>query len=147
MRLVLQRVTRAKVVIAGDVVGEIGAGFAILVGIGKSDTPDIVDRMVDKVARLRVFEDDHGKMNLSAEDVRAEFLVVSQFTLYADTSGGRRPSFINAAPPDLAAPLVDRFADRLRARGFQIATGRFGAFMDVELVNSGPVTIILTSDE
>ncbi len=81
MRLVLQRVTRAKVVIAGDVVGEIGAGFAILVGIGKSDTPDIVDRMVDKVARLRVFEDDHGKMNLSAEDVRAEFLVVSQFTL------------------------------------------------------------------
>jgi D-tyrosyl-tRNA(Tyr) deacylase len=98
------------------------------------------------VVKLRAFEDPEGKTNLSAEDVRAEFLVVSQFTLYADTSRGRRPSFINAAEPAIAEPLVQAFAEQLRQRGFKVASGEFGAFMDVELVNSGPMTIVLTSD-
>ncbi len=146
MRLVLQRVSRAQVEIDGDVVGRIGRGWAILLGIGPNDDESSVDQMVDRVVKLRAFEDASGKMNLSAADVCAEFLVVSQFTLYADLSRGRRPSFIRAAPPEIAEPLVAAFADRLRQRGFGVATGRFGAEMNVEIVNSGPVTIPLTTD-
>ncbi len=147
MRLVLQRVSRARVVVEGAVVGEIGPGWMILVGFGAADDVATVERLADKAAKLRVFEDINGKMNLSAEDVGAEFLVVSQFTLYADTRRGRRPSFVDAAPPDRAEPLVQHFADTLRGRGFRIATGRFGATMDVELTNHGPVTILLSSED
>ena len=115
-------------------------------GIGRSDDNAVVGQMVDRVVKLRAFEDSNGKMNLSAADVQAEFLVISQFTLYADFSHGRRPSFVRAAPPDQAEPLVSLFAEGLRSRGFTVATGRFGAFMSVDLVNSGPVTFALTTD-
>jgi D-tyrosyl-tRNA(Tyr) deacylase len=146
MRLVLQRVSRAKVSVAGETLGEIGPGWAILLGIGKSDDAAAVARMADKVTHLRAFEDEAGKTNLSAHDVAAEILVVSQFTLYADTSKGRRPSFIDAALPEFAEPLVLDLVECLRRQGFAVATGRFGAVMDVELVNSGPMTIILSTD-
>jgi D-tyrosyl-tRNA(Tyr) deacylase len=146
MRLVLQRVSRASVSVSGEELGSIGPGWAILVGIGKSDDSATVSRMVEKVAKLRAFEDRNGKTNLSAEDVGAEFLIVSQFSLYADTSRGRRPSFLDAAEPPVAEPLVREFGDHLRRRGFVVATGQFGAFMAVELVNSGPMTILLASD-
>jgi D-tyrosyl-tRNA(Tyr) deacylase len=146
MRVVMQRVSRAEVRIGGEQVAAIGLGWALLVGIGPQDDETIVAQMAEKVATLRCFEDAAGKMNLAAADVGAEFLVVSQFTLYADTSRGRRPSFTGAAPPDMAAPLVERFAARLRERGFRVATGRFGAEMDVEVVNHGPVTLVLSTD-
>lgn len=146
MRIILQRVSRAQLEVDGRVLGRIGLGWVILVGIGPSDDELAIDQMVDRVVKLRAFEDSNGKMNLSAEDVRAEFLVVAQFTLYADLSRGRRPSFIRAASPPVAEPLVARFADRLRERGFTVATGRFGSVMNVELVNAGPVTIPLTTD-
>jgi D-tyrosyl-tRNA(Tyr) deacylase len=146
MRIVMQRVSRAEVRIGGEQVAAIGLGWALLVGIGPLDDETTVAQMAEKVATLRCFEDAAGKMNLAAADVGAEFLVVSQFTLYADTSRGRRPSFTGAAPPAVAAPLVERFAARLRERGFCVATGRFGAEMDVEVVNHGPVTLMLSTD-
>jgi D-tyrosyl-tRNA(Tyr) deacylase len=146
MRVVMQRVSRAEVRIGGEQVAAIGLGWALLVGIGPQDDETIVAQMAEKVATLRCFEDAAGKMNLAAADVGAEFLVVSQFTLYADTSRGRRPSFTGAAPPEMAAPLVERFAARLRERGFRVATGRFGAEMEVEVVNHGPVTLVLSTD-
>ena len=146
MRLVLQRVSRARVTVSREEVGAIGPGWAILVGVGKSDGLATVSRLVEKVINLRAFDDPQGKTNLSAEDVGAEFLLISQFTLYADTSRGRRPSFLDAAEPTVAEPLVREFADQLGRRGFRVATGQFGAFMAVELVNSGPMTILLTSD-
>ena len=146
MRAVLQRVSRATVRVAGQTIGSIGLGWAILLGIGPDDNSKVADRFVDKIVNLRAFEDAQGKMNLAAADVGAEFLVVSQFTLYGDMIKGRRPSFIGAAPPGEAAALVDCFVERLRSRGFRVATGQFGAMMDVDLVNSGPVTLVLTSD-
>ena len=130
----------------GEVVGSIGLGWAILLGIGPNDTSATAAELADRIATLRVFGDAAGKMNLSAADVGAEMLVVSQFTLYADLSRGRRPSFVGAAPPSLAEPLVNRFAAKLRERGFKTETGQFGAMMDVELVNDGPVTIVLSTD-
>lgn len=146
MRAVLQRVTRARVVVDGQVVGAIGRGWLILLGIGQEDDESAASWLVDKVVHLRAFEDEQGKMNLSALDVGAEFLVVSQFTLYGDLARGRRPSFVSAAPPDRAEPLVQAFVDLLRQRGFTVATGTFGAMMEVELVNSGPVTFLLSTD-
>ena len=146
MRVVCQRVREARVRVDHEVVGAIGRGWVILLGIGPEDTDQTAASLVDKVAGLRVFDDDAGKMNLAAADVAAEMLVVSQFTLYADTSRGRRPSFVGAAPPTQAEALVERFATLLRERGFKTETGRFGAMMDVELVNDGPVTIVLASD-
>jgi D-tyrosyl-tRNA(Tyr) deacylase len=146
MRAVCQRVSRARVLVEGQTVGEIGLGWAILLGIGPADDEAIAAWLVDKIATLRVFDDAAGKMNLSAADVGAEFLLVSQFTLYADLSRGRRPGFTGAAPPALAEPLVARCAELLRARGFRVATGQFGALMEVELTNHGPVTIVLASD-
>lgn len=146
MRVVLQRVSRASVTVDGAVVGAIEKGWLVLAGIGREDDEASVAKMAEKVALLRAFEDEQGKMNLSAAEAGAQFLVVSQFTLYADTSRGRRPSFVAAAPPERAEPLVQYFADRLRERGFTVATGRFGAVMAVELVNDGPVTIVLTND-
>ena len=132
--------------VGGQVVGSIGPGWAILLGVGPNDTEATAAELAEKVATLRVFEDQAGKMNLSAADVGAEMLVVSQFTLYADTSRGRRPSFLGAAPPTVAEPLVERFAALLRRRGFKTEAGRFGAMMDVELVNEGPVTIVVSTD-
>lgn len=132
--------------VEGAEVGSIGTGWAILLGIGPDDTKATADRFVEKVVNLRAFEDAQGKMNLSASEAGAAFLVVSQFTLYGDLVKGRRPSFVGAAPPAEASALVDYFADRLRARGFEVATGQFGAMMEVDLINHGPVTFVLTSD-
>ena len=146
MRAVLQRVSHARVVVDGDTVGEIGPGWAILLGVGPEDDESAAAGLADRIVNLRVFEDEAGKMNLSAVDVNAQFLIVSQFTLYADLSRGRRPSFVRAAPPDRAEPLVQHFTELLRERGFTVATGQFGAMMDVELVNHGPVTIVLSTD-
>jgi D-tyrosyl-tRNA(Tyr) deacylase len=146
MRAVCQRVRWARVVVAGEVVGEIGAGWTVLLGIGVVDDDAAAERLIDRIVKLRAFDDDHGHMQRSSEDVGAEFLVVSQITLHADLSRGRRPSFSHAAPPALARPQVDRFVALLRARGYTVATGRFGAMMDVELCNAGPVTFVLSSD-
>lgn len=142
MRLVIQRVSRATVRVAGETIAKIGKGFLILVGIGRRDSALDLSRIVRKVIELRVFEDDAGKMNLSLQDVGGEVLAVSQFTLYADIRKGRRPSFTAAAPPEEAKPLFDAFVEQLRAAGVTVRTGRFGAKMEVELVNDGPVTII-----
>lgn len=146
MRAVLQRVSRARVLVEGEEVGAIGMGWAILLGVGPRDDEATAAGLIDKIATVRVFEDAQGKMNLSAADIGAEMLVVAQFTLYADHSRGRRPSFVGAAPPSLAEPLVRRFAELLGERGFRVATGRFGAKMDVELTNHGPVTLVLATD-
>jgi len=139
-------VSRAQVSIDSQVVGSIERGWMILLGIGPSDTDAAAAELAEKIATLRVFEDAGGKMNLSAADVGAEMLVVSQFTLYADMTRGRRPSFVGAASPAVAEPLVDRFVALLRERGFKTEAGRFGAMMEVELVNDGPVTIVLSTD-
>jgi D-tyrosyl-tRNA(Tyr) deacylase len=131
------------VTVAGETVGEIGKGWLVLLGVGHGDSSTTAVTLADKAAGLRCFEDADGKTNLSAADVRAAWLVVSQFTLYADTSRGRRPGFTAAAPPDVAEVLVDSFVARLRALGFHVATGRFGAHMQVSLVNDGPFTLVL----
>jgi D-tyrosyl-tRNA(Tyr) deacylase len=146
VRAVCQRVSRARVVVDGAVVGAIGLGWVLLVGVGPADGEREAAWLVDRIAGLRAFEDRAGRMNLAAADVEAQFLVVSQFTLYADLSRGRRPGFSGAAPPSLAELLVERVVALLRGRGFEVATGRFGAAMDVELVNQGPVTIVLSTD-
>lgn len=147
MRALLQRVQQASVSVDGDVIGQIRQGWAILVGVAASDTKGIADKLADRVSNLRCFTDGEGRMNLSAYDVGAEMLVISQFTLYADTARGRRPSFVHSAPPDLANPLVDRFSQRLRDLGFKVETGQFGAHMMVAISNDGPVTIMLDSDD
>ncbi len=143
MRAVLQRVRRGKVSVEGRSVAEIGPGMVILLGIGHADTEETARALAEKAANLRVFEDEQGKMNLSIRDVGGAAIVVSQFTLYADTRRGRRPSFIDAALPDLARPLVDRFAELLAEQGVPAQTGEFGAHMLVEIENDGPVTILL----
>ncbi|QRN83035.1 D-tyrosyl-tRNA(Tyr) deacylase [Chloroflexota bacterium] len=143
MKAVIQRVSEGSVTVDGKVVAEIGQGLVILLGIAPEDTVELAKQMVEKIAHLRIFEDDEEKMNLSALDVNAEAIVVSQFTLYADTSRGRRPSFTGAAKPDLAKPLVESFAHLLTDQGVPTQTGVFGAMMDVALVNDGPVTIVM----
>jgi D-tyrosyl-tRNA(Tyr) deacylase len=143
MRAVIQRVAEGRVTADGRVVAEIGQGLVILLGVAPGDTIATAEQMADKIAHLRIFEDSDEKMNLSALDVGGAAIVVSQFTLYADTSRGRRPSFVGAAKPDLAEPLVDAFADLLAARGVPTQKGVFGAHMDVALVNAGPVTILI----
>ena len=143
MKVVLQRVSSASVTIDGRVVGAIGRGFCLLIGFTHGDTALQVDWMAEKVAGLRLFSDAEGKMNLGLEDVGGAVLVVSQFTLYGDASKGRRPSFIDAARPDLAVPLYERFLSTLRARRLSVAAGEFGANMLVEIHNDGPVTLIL----
>jgi D-tyrosyl-tRNA(Tyr) deacylase len=145
MRVVLQRVSRAEVRVAGRVTGSIGVGFLVLAGFAALDTEETLSWMAEKVISLRLFGDDAGKMNRSLAEVRGGLLVVSQFTLYGDARKGRRPSFIDAAPPDVAIPLYERFVAMLREHGdgVPVATGEFGAMMDVELVNDGPVTLIL----
>ena len=147
MRVVLQRVSRAAVRVNGRVAGSIGVGFVVLAGFAPSDGEDVLGWMADKILGLRVFADAEGKMNLALADVRGAVLVVSQFTLYGDAQKGRRPSFVDAAPPAVAIPLYERFVALLRERGAgsgtKVETGEFGAMMDVELVNDGPVTLIL----
>ena len=143
MRAVVQRVSRASVTVDGEVVGACGRGLLALVGVGHGDTPDTAVRLAGKVARLRIFENDDGRFDRSLLDVAGEALAVSQFTLLADTGKGTRPSFTNAAPPEVAEPLVAVVVDELRSLGVTVATGRFGARMAVELVNDGPVTIVL----
>jgi D-aminoacyl-tRNA deacylase len=143
MRVVLQRVSKASVAIDGQVAGAIGRGFCLLVGFTHGDTPAQVDWMAEKVVGLRLFSDADGKMNLGLEEVGGALLVVSQFTLYGDASKGRRPSFIDAARPELAIPLYERFLAALRSHGVTVAAGEFGADMQVEIHNDGPVTLIL----
>ncbi len=147
MRAVVQRVSRASVTVEGRITGEIGAGLLVLLGVGREDTPAVAASMAEKVANLRIFEDDQGKMNRSLLDVKGAALVVSQFTLYGDARGQRRPSFISAAPPEQAAALYEEFNEALRRLGITVATGVFQAMMSVELVNEGPVTILLDSDK
>jgi D-tyrosyl-tRNA(Tyr) deacylase len=148
MRVVLQRVRRGSVTVDERVTGAVDLGFVALVGVTHNDTRAEAELLARKTANLRVFEDDQGKMNLSALELGAGVLVVSQFTLYADARKGRRPSFINAAPPEIASPLVDYYAERLRAEGIgRVEMGVFGAMMLVEIMNDGPVTIILDSAE
>jgi D-tyrosyl-tRNA(Tyr) deacylase len=147
MRAILQRVTKGRVTIEGRVKGEIGYGLVILLGAGAGDTEAEVESLANKVANLRIFADAEGKFNLSALDARAEMLVVSQFTLYADCRKGRRPSFTEAARPEIASPLCDSFAEKLRALGFKVETGEFQADMLVEIHNDGPVTIWLDTDD
>lgn len=148
MRVVLQRVMKGSVTVEGEITGKIDIGFVALVGVTEGDTEQEATLLANKTANLRVFEDENGKMNRSALDIGAGVLVVSQFTLYADVRKGRRPSFIKAASPDVAAPLVDRYAELLAEAGIQsVAHGVFGANMMVEIHNDGPVTIILDTDE
>jgi len=147
MRAVVQRVSRARVSVEGGVTGEITTGLMILLGVGRDDTSVVAVSMAEKVATLRIFEDDQGKMNRSLLDVGASALVVSQFTLYGDARGQRRPSFIAAAPPEQAKKLYEEFCEALRKLGVTVATGVFQAMMSVELINEGPVTILLDSDK
>ena len=143
MKAVLQRVSRASVTVDGETVGSIGRGFLVLVGFKADDGESQLHWMAEKMVGLRLFPDDEGKMNLDVTQVGGSLLVVSQFTLYADARKGRRPSFVDAAPPELATSLYERFVDELAATGVPVETGSFGALMDVELVNEGPVTVIL----
>lgn len=143
MRALIQRVSSGKVSVGGQTIAQIGQGLVILLGIGHGDGEEQAVYLAEKIANLRIFEDDQGKTNLSVLDIGGEAIVVSQFTLYADTRKGRRPSFINAADPDVAAPLVERFAELLRGQGVPTQTGQFGAHMLVEIDNDGPVTIWL----
>ena len=147
MRAVIQRVTQASVSVSGEVVGQIGRGVVVLVGVTHGDTHEQADWLAEKIASLRIFEDAEGKMNLGLLDVGGAALVVSQFTLYADARKGRRPSFTDAAPSGDAEKLYDYFVDAARKRGLQVATGIFQALMEVELVNSGPVTILLDTSK
>ena len=147
MRAVVQRVSRARVAVNGEVTGEIAAGLMILIGVGRDDTSAVALTMAEKIANLRIFEDDQGKMNRSLLEVNGSALVVSQFTLYGDARGQRRPSFIAAAPPEQAKKLYEEFSEGLRRLGVIVATGVFQAMMSVELVNEGPVTILLDSDK
>ncbi|HEY8435596.1 MAG TPA: D-aminoacyl-tRNA deacylase [Haloplasmataceae bacterium] len=147
MRVVIQRVKEARVIVDGRVAGEIGRGFLILVGVTHEDTTQDVDYLVRKVKNLRIFEDDKGKMNLSILQKGYDILSVSQFTLYANTKEGNRPSFIEAARPEQAKALYDEFNEKLRKEGIRVETGVFGAMMDVSLINEGPVTIYIDSKD
>src|SRR5437899_2254400 len=147
MRAVVQRVSRCRVVVEGQTVGEIGRGLLVLLGVGKADTESAVDYLVEKILGLRIFEDAEGKMNLSVQDSRGEMLVVSQFTLYGDVRRGKRPSFDAAARPEEAKRLYEYFVAKIRAAGLRCETGQFQAMIDVALVNSGPVTILLDSEK
>ena len=143
MRAVVQRVSQARVVVDREVLGQINRGLLVLLGVARDDRAEQARWLADKIVGLRIFGDDEGKMNRSLADVGGEVLVVSQFTLYGDCRKGRRPSFVDAAPPEIAIPLYEEFVRSVRALGIPIATGRFGAMMQVELVNEGPVTLIV----
>ena len=145
MRAVIQRVLNAAVAIDGRTAGEIGHGMLVLLGVGKDDTEADIERLASKLVKLRIFEDENDKMNLSLKDIDGEIMAVSQFTLYGDCRRGRRPSFTDAARPEVANPLYEEFVEKIRKQGITVGTGEFGAHMMVELVNDGPVTILLES--
>ena len=147
MKVVIQRVSQAQVAIEEQIVGQIKRGFMVLVGIHQEDTPEDVAYVVGKISKLRVFEDDEGKMNRSIQEIEGSILSISQFTLYAKTKKGNRPSFIEAARPDVAIPLYELFNQQLEAEGIAVATGEFGADMKVSLTNDGPVTIVIDTRE
>ncbi len=147
MKALIQRVSRASVMVDGKVMGNIGGGLVVLVGISREDSEKDIDYLVDKVAQLRIFSDEAGKFNISAMEIGGEMLLISQFTLLADTRKGRRPSFIEAAPPQQAESLFNLFVERMRNTGLKVATGRFQAHMLVEIHNDGPVTVMLDSKE
>ncbi len=147
MKAVIQRVSRSSVEVKQQIVGKTGKGLMILLGINRQDEKADAEYLAKKIPDLRIFEDDEDKMNLSLRDVKGEILAISQFTLYADTRKGRRPSFIEAAPPEIAEPLYEYFTELLAQQGIQVETGVFGAMMKVEIVNEGPVTIILDSQD
>ena len=147
MRAVVQRVSRCRVLVAGNVAGEIGPGLLVLLGVGKGDNEAAADYLAEKILGLRIFEDDQQKMNLSVQDKRGDVLVVSQFTLYGDVRRGKRPSFDTAARPEEAKRLYEYFVGKIRVAGLRCATGVFQAMMDVELVNQGPVTVLLDSEK
>lgn len=146
MRIVIQRVTRASVTVNGEVTGKIGKGYLILLGVSETDDEKICEKFADKIAKLRIFEDENEKINLSVADVGGEMLIVSQFTLYADCRKGNRPSFTNAGSPDKAERLYEYFKSLMIQKGFKTESGIFGADMKVELLNDGPFTVILDSD-
>ena len=146
MKLVIQRVTSANVTVDGETVGEIGKGFMVLVGIGADDTKEIADRYIEKMVKMRIFEDSEGKTNLSLADVDGQILMISQFTLYANCRKGNRPSFVEAGSPDKANALYEYIIDRCRKSVPVVEKGSFGAHMEVELINDGPFTIVLDSD-
>lgn len=143
MKLVIQRVKEASVKVDNEIVGKINKGLFVLLGVGQKDKPEYADVLVEKLVKMRIMQDEQGKMNLSVKDVNGEILVVSQFTLYADTSAGNRPSFIKAAEPALARQLYERFVEQLKVKGVKVATGSFGEYMEIENTADGPVTIIL----
>jgi D-tyrosyl-tRNA(Tyr) deacylase len=146
MKLIIQRTSRASVSVDGKIVGQINQGLMVLIGITHTDTKENANALIKKLINLRVFNDEQGKMNLSIQDVQGEFLVISQFTLYGNAKKGNRPSYVDAAPPDLAIPMYEYFVDTLMLESqLKVETGIFGAMMDVELVNSGPVTLLLES--
>ncbi len=147
MRAVIQRVSEASVEVDGKIVGVIGNGLVVLLGIHREDTEEDLDYLVKKIPELRIFEDAEGKMNLSLREVQGEILAISQFTLYANTRKGRRPSFVEAAPPEIAEPLYERFIEKLQTSGIRVQRGVFGAMMLVRIFNQGPVTIILNSED
>jgi D-tyrosyl-tRNA(Tyr) deacylase len=147
VRAVIQRVTRASVSVEGKVAGEIGAGLLVLLGVSRTDNPESASYLAEKIANLRIFSDEAGKMNLSLLDIGGSALVVSQFTLYGDTRGGRRPSYVQAAPPEEAKRLYEEFVGSMRALGLTVETGVFQAHMQVELANDGPVTILVDSEK
>ncbi|MDD5949477.1 MAG: D-aminoacyl-tRNA deacylase [Lachnospiraceae bacterium] len=147
MRFVIQRVTKAQVTVEQQVIGKIGEGFLVLIGVGQEDTKEIADKMVKKLLGLRIFEDENGKSNLSLADVQGELLLISQFTLYADCRKGNRPSFVKAGAPDMAEELYEYVVEQCRQQVPEVQTGSFGADMKVELLNDGPFTILLDSDE
>jgi D-tyrosyl-tRNA(Tyr) deacylase len=147
MRAVVQRVSRARVTVGNEIVGEIGRGVLVLLGVGQGDTETSADYLADKIGGLRIFEDDSGKMNKAVGEVGGRMLVVSQFTLYGDVRRGKRPSFDDAAPPETARTLYEYFVARIRAAGLVCETGKFQEMMQVELVNDGPVTILLDSSK
>jgi len=147
MRAVIQRVRRCRVTVESCTTSEIGSGLLVLLGVGKSDTEAAADYLVEKVLSLRIFEDDTEKMNLSVQDKKGEVLIISEFTLYGDTRRGKRPSFDAAAQPEEARRLYEYFVEKIRATGLRCETGQFQAVMEIELVNSGPVTILLDSDK
>ncbi len=146
MKIVLQRVKNASVSVGGNIIGEIGKGYLALIGVSNTDTKEIADKLSDKISKLRIFEGENGKTNLSASDVGGEILIVSQFTLYADCKKGNRPSFTNAGSPDLANELYEYFIEICKPKFKKVAHGEFGADMQVSLVNDGPFTVILDSD-
>lgn len=147
MRAVVQRVTHASVTVDGEVLGKIGKGFMILLGVAEDDTEELADKLADKICRLRIFEDENGKTNLSLADVGGELLVISQFTLYADCRKGNRPSFIKAGAPEMANALYEHFMERCKSHVAVVEKGRFGADMKVDLLNDGPFTLMLDSNE